>query len=171
MIRNEKTGRFESATNVKATTDYGYYSKILNKPFDTIEELREAEEVVRKQEEDKRLAAEAKKAEAAKVEEAFKALNAAKRAYNESVMDAKKAYLKLVTDAKEKLNETLTTLDASLDAAEKVYAEELEKFNKAHPEGYHVTLKDGDNTTTISRQVSDDSDFLTDFFNYVLKNF
>ena len=74
----------------KENYDFGYYSKLLNKAFDSLEELKVAEDEVRKAEEEKQAKALAKKADATKVEDAFKALNAAKREYNEAPMEHRK---------------------------------------------------------------------------------
>lgn len=168
MIRNEKTGKFETENK---NPEYGFYSKVLNKPFDSLVELREAEAAVRKAEEEKKAAAEAKRAEAAKVEEAYKALNAVKRAYNEGVIEAKKVYVKFVSEAKDKYNEAVEKLDASLQAAQEVYDKALEEFNKAHPEGFHITLKDGDNVSTISYSSSETSSPTTSLIDFLFRNF
>ena len=112
----------------KNDTDYGYYSKLLNKPFDTIEELKAAEEEVR--------IAEKEKEEKAK---------------------AKKAYAKIAADAKDALNKSILEAEKNLECAQTKYSEALKEFTDKHPEGYHVTLKDGDNITTISRTNTCDS--------------
>lgn len=135
----------------KNDIEYGYYSKLLNKPFDSIEELRAAEEEVKRIEKEKEEKAKAKKAEATKVEDAFKQLNEAKKLYNAELMEAKKAYTKIVADAKDSLNNAIIEADKKLEIAQENYSAALKEFTDKHPEGYHVTLKDGDNVTTISR--------------------
>ena len=141
----------------KNDTDYGYYSKLLNKPFDTIEELKAAEEEVRIAEKEKEEKAKAKKAEASKDEEAFKELNEAKKLYNSEITAAKKAYAKIVADAKDALNKSILEAEKNLECAQTKYSDALKEFTDKHPEGYHVTLKDGDNITTISRTNTCDS--------------
>ena len=135
----------------KNDVEYGYYSKLLNKPFDTVEELRAAEEELRAAEKEKEEKAKAKKAEATKVEEAFKQLNEAKKLYNAEMMEAKKAYAKAIADAKDVLHTSIEEADKKLEVAQDNYSAALKEFTDKHPEGYHVTLKDGDNVTTISR--------------------
>ena len=135
---------------------YGFYSRLLNKPFDTLQELKAAEEAVGIAEKEKEEKAKAKKEEANKVEKAFKNLNEVKKLYNAEIIEAKKAYSKIVTDAKDVLNKCLAEADKKLDEAQLKYSTALKEFTDKHPEGYHVTLKDGDNVTTISRSVTRD---------------
>ena len=129
--------------------NYSYYSKLLNKPFDSLDELTEAEDAERAAQEAKKKASEAKKCEAHKVEKAFKDANAAKRDYSESLMAARKTCAKAIADAKAKYSAAVTAADEQLVKAENAYEEALKEFTDKHPEGYHVTLKDGDTVTTI----------------------
>lgn len=188
--RNPVTGRFESnkcntctgtncscdstaqtAFNETTTCNYGYYSKVLQKPFDTLAELTAAEKAFIEAENAKKKATESKREDANKVEAAFKQLNAAKRAYNENVLAAKKQYLAEVGAAKEKLNDRLAACDEELIVANTSYDEALKEFIKAHPEGYHVTLKDDDNVVTLSNQSVKDEVCATDFLNMLLQMF
>lgn len=189
IVRNEKTGKFEYAKNFNKDAElkenekekfaaessgleYGFYSKKLQRAFDSLEELRAAEQAVIAEAEAKKRAAEAKKAEASKVEEAYKSLNSVKRAYNEGLIEAKKAYLAVLQTAREKYETTLKTLDASLEAAQKCYDEALAEFTKAHPEGFHITLKDGDSVSTISRSGNvKDEDVFGNLFDFIFKSF
>lgn len=187
IVRNEKTGKFESAKNFNndvelkekekfatesGELEYGFYSKRLQKAFDSLEDLRAAEQAVIAEAEAKKRAAEAKKAEASKVEEAYKSLNSVKRAYNDGLIEAKKAYLAVLQTAREKYETTLKTLNASLEAAQKCYDEALAEFTKAHPEGFHITLKDRDNVSTISRSGNiKDADVFENLFDFIFKSF
>ena len=128
---NKNLNNDENLKNVakKDTREYSYYSRVLGKPFDSIEELKEAEAIYfteQKAKEDKVIA---KKADAKKVEDAFKALK-------DSFEFGKK------------------DIHAKLAAAEDAYKEALKAFTDKYPEGYHLTLKDGDFETTISNTVS-----------------
>lgn len=145
----------------KTDTDYGYYSKILGKPFDSIEELKDAEAAFLAKQKAKNENAMLKKQDANKVEKAFKAFNLAKSNFNEELLAAKTAYAKIVADAEQALHKSIAEADTKLDEAQKAYSEALKEFTDKHPEGYHVTLKDGDNVTTISRNV--DKRFLNPF--------
>lgn len=142
----------------KEECDFGYYSKVLNKPFDSLEELKAAEEEVRKAEEEKKAKALAKKEDATKVEDAFKALNSAKHEYNEERAKIISEYSEALKALKQDYSDKLESISKKLDLAESNYDTALKDFNEAHPEGFHITLKDADNVTTLSRVVSDNFD-------------
>ena len=55
---------------------------------------------------------------------------------------------------KEGYEKTCKTIKDTLAAAEADYANALKAFTDKYPEGYHLTLKDGDFETTISSQTS-----------------
>lgn len=129
-----------------------FYSEKLNKLFDTEKELVAAEKEVADKEAKKAEAAKAKKADATKVEEAFKARNTARRAYNDRIVEAKKVYNTILEEAKKAFNDAVTAATKEKDAAEKNYDAALKEFTNKHSEGYHMTLKDGDNVVTISSQ-------------------
>jgi hypothetical protein len=134
-----------------------YYSEKLNKLFDKEEDLKAAEKVVAEQEAAKLEAAKNKKAEAKVVEDAFKARNAARREYNEKVISLRKEYHDVVVAAKTKFEEGIAEAAKAKDESENAYSEALKEFTDKHPEGYHMTLKDGDNVITLSR--ARDKDF------------
>lgn len=129
-----------------------FYSEKLNKLFETEKELIAAEKELADKEAKKAEAAKEKKAEALKVEEAFKARNAARRTYNDRIVEAKKVYNTILEEAKKAFNDAVTAATKEKDAAEKIYDAALKEFTTKHPEGYHMTLKDGDNVVTISSQ-------------------
>lgn len=126
-----------------------YYSEKLKKLFDTESELTVAEKVVDEENEKKKLASEQKKEEASKVEDAFKARNAARREYNTKLVEARKIYNDAIIAAKKTFNETLTSATEAKDKAEEAYNTALKEFTAKY-ESYHMTLKDGDNVVTIS---------------------
>lgn len=126
-----------------------FYSEKLKKLFDTEKDLVAAEKVVDEENEKKKLASEQKKEEANKVEEAFKARNAARREYNTKLVEARKIYNDAIIAAKKSFNETLTTATDAKDKAEEAYNTALKEFTAKY-ESYHMTLKDGDNVVTIS---------------------
>jgi hypothetical protein len=128
-----------------------YYSEKLNKLFDKEEDLKAAEKVVAEQEAAKLEAAKNKKQEAKVVEDAFKARNAARREYNEKVISLRKEYHDVVVAAKTKFEEGIAEAAKAKDESENAYSEALKEFTDKHPEGYHMTLKDGDNVITLSR--------------------
>ena len=126
-----------------------FYSEKLKKLFDTEKDLVAAEKVVDEENEKKKLASEQKKEEASKVEDAFKARNAARREYNTKLVEARKIYNDAIIAAKKAFNETLTTATDAKDKAEEAYNVALKEFTAKY-ESYHMTLKDGDNVVTIS---------------------
>lgn len=126
-----------------------FYSEKLKKLFDTEKELVAAEKVVDEENEKKKLASEQKKEEASKVEDAFKARNAARREYNTKLVEARKIYNDAIIAAKRTFNETLTSATEAKDKAEEAYNVALKEFTAKY-ESYHMTLKDGDNVVTIS---------------------
>ena len=126
-----------------------FYSEKLKKLFDTEKELVAAEKVVDEENQKKRLASEQKKEEASKVEDAFKARNAARREYNTKLVEARKIYNDAIIAAKKTFNETLTSATEAKDKAEEAYNVALKEFTAKY-ESYHMTLKDGDNVVTIS---------------------
>lgn len=155
-IVNEKN--FKKATNTHAKTDrgYGYYSRVLNKPFDSIEELRIAEEAYRIETQAKETKAAAKKADAQKVDEAFKALNAARRLYKEKLTQLTTEYSEELTKLKKAFELGKKDIYDTLATAEETYQKALKDFTDKH-ETYHLSLKDGDFETTISGSKTQDT--------------
>ena len=137
-----------------AEIDYGYYSKLLKQPFDSIEALREAEATYYAEQKAKADAAATKKADAQKVEDAFKAMNAARREYKEKLAQLTKEYAEELANLKKALELGKKDIQDQLSAAEDNYSKALKEFTDKHPEGYHVTLRDGDFETTISRSTN-----------------
>lgn len=133
----------------KNDINYGYYSKLLNKPFDTVEELQEAEAKYNAEVKAKEDKAAAKKADAKKVEDAFKAMNAARKDYKEKLTQLTKEYSEELTNLKKAFELGKKDITSKLAAAEDTYAKALKEFTDKHQQ-YHLTLKDGDFETTIS---------------------
>ncbi len=135
----------------KNMQNYMYYSKILKEPFESIEALMKAEEAhyaKLKAKEDK--AAE-KKADAVKVEDAFKALNAARKAYKEDLAALTKDYAESLENLKKAYELGTKNIKGKLAAAEEGYSKALKEFTSKYDQ-FHLTLKDGDFETTISSQ-------------------
>ena len=141
-------------TKTKDTTyDCMFYSKVLKEPFNSIEELMEAEEAYYAKLKAKEDKAAEKKADAVKVEEAFKALNAARKSYKDNLNEATQIYSKGLVDLKEGYEKTCKTIKDTLAAAETDYSNALKAFTDKY-DSYHLSLKDGDFETTISSQTS-----------------
>ena len=153
-----------------------YYSEILNKNFDTEKELVKAEEEHKAEQAKKQEAKALVKKESSEVEDAFKARNAARREYNEKLVASRKAYNEALKKAKEEFEASLKESTETLEKAEADYDTKLKAFQKAHPEGYRICLKDGDNVVTLtsnpiefSRNLNDEFDDMLDMFSNLLR--
>jgi YesN/AraC family two-component response regulator len=148
-----------------------FYSEKLKKLFDTEKDLVAAEKVVDEENAKKELAASQKKEEANKVQDAFKARNAARREYNTKLIEARKIYNDALVVAKKAFNEAVNEAASAKDKAEDAYNDALKEFTAKHG-SFHMTLKDGDNVVTISN--SSDKNFedmgkeYSDFLNSLL---
>lgn len=137
----------------KATLDYGFYSNILKKPFERLEDLKSAEEVYYAEQKAKEDKASQKKADAQKVEDAFKALNAARKVYKEELTQLTTEYAESLEHLKKAFELGKNDIHNKLAGAEEAYAAALKTFTDKY-ESYHLSLKDGDFETTISNQVN-----------------
>lgn len=147
----KKNGTIEK--NAQETQSYSYYSRVLQKPFDSLTELSQAEAKhfdALKAKEDQ---AAQKKADAQKVENAFKELNAARKAYKEDLTQLTKEYSESLENLKQAFELGKKDIANKLATAETTFDEALKAF-QAKYENYHMTLKDGDFETTISSQVT-----------------
>lgn len=129
---------------------YGYYSRVLKEPFDSVEELKKAEEAYFAELKAKEDRSAQKKADAEVVEEAFKALNAARKAYKSEIAQITDAFSEATIAIKKTFEEGVKGCKDRLATAETAYKQALKAFTDKYPEGYHLTLKDGDFETTIS---------------------
>ena len=136
----------------KTELGYGFYSNVLQKPFEKLEDLKRMEEVYFAEQKAKENKVAQKKADAQKVEDAFKALNAARKIYKEKTCQLTQEYADALANLKKVFEVGKKDIRDALSEAEDAYAKALKEFTDAHPEGYHVTLRDGDFETTISHQ-------------------
>ena len=144
--------------NLKDTEpSYSYYSRVLNKPFDTVNALKAAEDAYFAEIKAKEDKAAAKKTDAKKVEDAFKIMNAARKAYKERITTLTNQYTHALKDLKTAFENDKRAANDALAAAEEGYSSALKAFTDKYPEGYHLTLKDGDFETTISSQTAADN--------------
>lgn len=131
---------------------YSFYSNVLKKPFESLDELEKAEDAYFDSIKAKEDQAAQKKADAKKVEDAFKALNAARKTYKEQLTQLTVDYTEELKHLQNALELAKKDIHDQLATAEDNYAKALKEFTDAHPEGYHVTLKDSDFETTISHK-------------------
>jgi uncharacterized protein YihD (DUF1040 family) len=129
--------------------NYGFYSKVLNKPFDSLSELREAEAIYYAEQQAKEDKAAQKKADAHKVEDAFKGLNAARKEYKEKLTQLTKEYSEELATLKQAFELGKKNIQDELAAAEDNYSNALKAFTDKY-DSYHFTMRDGDFETTIS---------------------
>ena len=154
-----------------------YYSDVLDKVFETEKELKAAEKADAEEKAKKEEAKLAVKRESAEVEDSFKARNAARKAYNEKLVEARKVYNEALRKAKDEFEVSLKESTEALEKAEAEYDTKLKAFQKAHPEGYHITLKDGDNVVTYTsnpveyqiRNINKEFDDMLDLFSNFLR--
>jgi alpha-mannosidase len=114
--------------------DFMYYSKLLQKPFADLDELRAAEAELKKQEEEKQNAANAKKAAAKIVEDAIKARVEAQLEAKRVKAEAYQAYLEVC----EKADKVVEIKAKTEQEALKIFCEQYGSF--------HSTVKIGDVT-------------------------
>lgn len=138
----------------KTELGYGYYSNVLKKPFERLTDLKRAEEVYYAEQKAKEDKASKKKADAQQVEDAFKALNVARREYKEKLTQLTTEYAESLDTLKKAFELGKKDMQNTLAAAEETYSNALKTFTEKYPEGYHLTLKDGDFETTISSQTT-----------------
>ena len=155
-------------TGEKETINYGFYSKVLNKPFDSLSELMAAEDAYFTEQKTKAAALEQKKADALKVEDAFKALNAARKVYKDDLTQLTKEYSEELDQLKKAFELGKSHCTKTLADAENAYAKALKEFTSKY-NNYHMTLKDGDFETTISSNTNTakTSEAYSDLFKWI----
>jgi chromosome segregation ATPase len=171
-INNYKTCTCKNEKYDGPQQSYSYYSRVLSKPFDSVEELVAAERAYEAEQRAKEDKVAARKADAAEVEAAFKALNAARKEYKKDLAEVTDWYREELTKLKESFNHHTSEIKKKLAAAEAAYETALREFNKKYPEGFHLTLKDGDFETTINSKITSNSSFydIFDIFNSIFNN-
>ena len=137
----------------KETLDYGFYSNVLQKPFERLDDLKKAEYVYHEEQKAKETKVIQKKADAQKVEDAFKALNAARKEYKGKLTQLTKEYAEALENLNKAFELGKKDIHNTLAMAEEVYQAALKEFTDKY-DSYHVSLKDGDFETTISKQTS-----------------
>lgn len=127
-----------------------FYSEVLNKMFDTEAALVDAETAAKKAALEKEQKAAAKKEDARLVEDAFKLRNAAKREFNSTILARRKKYAEDLAALRTAYEADIEAASKKLAVAETGYDNTLKAFIEKHPEGYHMTLRDGDHVVTYN---------------------
>lgn len=147
----------------KSDIEYLYYSKVLSKPFESLTTLKDAEAAFFAAQRAKEDKAAQKKADAKKVEDAFKNLNTIRRAYKNNIIALTESYSNDLKNLKAAFEKAKQSEQDLLATAEEHYAAALKAFTELYPEGYHLTLKDGDFETTISGSATQNAATNTEF--------
>jgi chromosome segregation ATPase len=164
-MKKDNLDNFEKHVNAnKVERAYSYYSNVLKEPFDSIEQLKEAEATYYAKLKAKEDKAAQKKADATKVEDAFNELNTARKLYKESLIKLTEEYSNDLKELKTAFETHKSEIQDDLAAAETAYSTALKEFTDKYPEGYHLTLKDGDFETTISSNRTKSTDMLNSGF-------
>lgn len=137
--------------------EYGFYSRLLKTDFDTVAALKEAEAAYLAEQEKKAAKVEERKSDADKVQAAFEDLNIARKEYKDSMAELNKQYCDDLIEIKERYEKGKAANQEMLERAETGYSEALKAFTDKYPEGYHLTLKDGDFETTIAGSSSNNN--------------
>jgi predicted nucleic acid-binding Zn-ribbon protein len=147
-----------------------FYSELTKKLYETQEEVIAAELAVKEAEAKKADATKKKKADAEKVEVAFKALNAARKTYRENTAALTKKYSEEIAALKKAFAEQREKEEATLAKAETAYSAALKEFTDKY-ETYHLSLKDGDFETTISsdRKSATSFDSIASLFDWLFR--
>lgn len=130
-------------------TDYGYYSKLLSKPFDTVDELVAAE------------------AEYKKAHEAEEKAKAEKKARADEIQAAYSAYLAAYEAAEKRIKEVSKEENDKVRGAYKKYEELKAKFIKDY-NSYHMTYtnKNGEKAVSISDLFEEMFNSMPDIFHW-----
>lgn len=161
--------------NEKATTashSYGYFSRLLNKPFDTLEELTAAENTHRKELATKEDLKARRKHDAELVGEAYKAMTSVKASTAKTIADARKQCALEFEEVRKKWSKVIEQADNAAAEAEKTFNEVLKAFQERYPEGYHITLRGSNNETlTIDTRTMNTIDMFNDILNQFFQIF
>lgn len=168
MIDNKDHKIRDNPFDNKKEEGYSFYSNKLNKVFDSVEALKDAEQ----KEADKKAAKEKssaeRKADADRVEIAYKKLREAIRVKGEKIAAAQKGYLKKQAELKKVYEEEVDAINGGVEVYEDEYRAALKAFTKKHGD-FHTTFKDGDSTVTLSHSGNSVGDFWDTFFDFLLK--
>lgn len=127
--------------------DYGFYSKLLNKPFDTLDELKKAEQEFKYEEAKKQEAIDTKKELAKKVEDSYK------------------TYIEVLNESREELKKVQEELDKKVSDSYNEYVEAKNEFIEKYG-SFHMTYtnKEPKVDTSSSNLPSVFSTLFEDFF-------
>lgn len=140
-----------------------YFSEILNKNFDTEDECVKAEKEHAETEAKKAEAKALVKKDSDEVNKSFVIRNEARRSYNDKVKEAYKIYKEKVLAARKEYEESIEEVRKAKDKAELEFDKKYREFDKNHPEGYRLILKDGDDVLTVDQEKKYNSELFEAF--------
>lgn len=134
-------------------TDYSYYSKILGKPFDTLNELHAAEALEAEKKKAKEEQKTTRKAEAEQVEQALATYRATAKKADTEIANVREESFTAIEAIKKDYHKKVDSIEKSVAAAKKDYTDKLAAFTKKYG-GFHTTVKDGDLIATVDVDTS-----------------
>lgn len=155
-MKKDEKGRFISAEQEESPS-YGYYSNLLKKPFETLEELRKAEDDYNQAHKAELEKAEARKTEAKKVEEALRAQAEALAQARVEKRKAYKEYLSKCDEARASYLEACSKANETANMAYKDYQEKLRGFCEKYG-SFHTTMNFVSGPTSYSIATDQDTD-------------
>lgn len=149
---------------------YAYYSKVLNKPFDTVEELKDAEKtyfaVIEAEKTAKESVARELELDKARLAKAFKERNQAHADYNENMLKLVRLYHEDLTKLKESFESDKARVQNSLENADSMYSTTVKEFMKKHPGGFSIETVGDETKVTLNKKAKPDpSEVITNFSN------
>lgn len=136
MIRDEK-GRFASKeANIEEKEDFGYYSKLLQKPFNSVEELKKAEKSYRDAQKEKLAKIDQKKTLAHNVEEAYS------------------DYMKTLEEGNRKISDFVSKIREEQSKSYNRYIKERNRFIETYG-SFHMTFIDKKPQVDTENNVAD----------------
>lgn len=168
-MKKDEKGRFVSAKQEESPS-YGYYSNLLQKPFDSLDELKKAEGDYNQAMKESFDKARAKREEAKKVEEAIKAQAEASAQARVEKRKAYKEYLSKCDEARAAYLEACNKANETANEAYKDYQEKLRCFCEKYG-SFHTTMNFVSGPTSYSITTDQDTDNPFQLMSEITKRF
>lgn len=152
--KNEKAENFDGCS-CGEVEQYGYYSKVLQKPFDTLDELKEAEYKFKLEQDEKFKAKETRR----QAVEDVKAVITARVEVENRARQAKIEALKIYTAA-------IKEADKAVQEAKKREAQILTDFCTKYPEGFHETIQLGKSSWRVDYSLNVPEKYFDPFIDF-----
>ena len=153
-MQRDASGRFTpkakeevASAPTKELDNYGFYSKLLKKPFDSLEELRKEEEEYHKVHAVELKKAEERKTEAKEIENLIKARDEIAAQGLQRKKAAAEKYSKTEQEARKEYMDECNAVEAANREACSKLDDKLKAFCQKNPGGYHATIRYDDGST------------------------